>query len=69
MQVNCESTVASTEFLDDVYYDLSDDTDLLSPVGNNDATITKIMKFSGLSLTKLGYISTTNSICPNPVKI
>ena len=57
---------ASTNFLGTVYEDLSDDTDPLSPVGNDDPTITHIKKFSGLSLTKVGYISTTNIICPKP---
>jgi gliding motility-associated-like protein/uncharacterized repeat protein (TIGR01451 family) len=58
--------IASTNFLGDVYEDLSDDTDPLSPVGNDDPTITHIKKTSGLSLTKVGYISTTNMICPKP---
>jgi len=58
--------IASTNFLGTVYEDLSDDTDPLSPVGNDDPTITHIKKFSGLSLTKVGYISTTNIICPKP---
>ncbi len=58
--------IASTNFLGTVYEDLSDDTDPLSPVGNDDPTITHIKKYSGLSLTKVGYISTTNIICPKP---
>ncbi len=58
--------IASTNFLGTVYEDLSDDTDPLSPVGNDDPTITHIKKFSGISLTKVGYISTTNIICPKP---
>ncbi len=58
--------VATTNFLGDVYKDLSDDTDPLSPVGNDDPTITHIKKFSGIALTKIGYISTTNVICPKP---
>ncbi len=58
--------VASTNFLGDVYQDLSDDTDPLSPVGEDDPTITHIKKFSGISLIKTGYISTTNIVCPKP---
>jgi len=57
---------ASTNFLGNVYDDLSDDTDILSPVGNDDPTITHIMKYSGLSFTKLGMIQTTNMNCPKP---
>ena len=56
----------STNFNGTVYEDLSDDTDPLSPVGNDDPTITHIKKQSGISLTKVGYISTTNIICPKP---
>ncbi len=58
--------VGSTNFLGTVYEDLSDDTDPLSPVGDDDPTITHIKKFSGVSLTKVGHISTTNMICPKP---
>ncbi len=58
--------IASTNFLDEVYSDLSDDTDILSPVGNDDPTITHIMKYSGLSLTKVGVIHSSNVYCPKP---
>ena len=57
---------ASTNFLGTVYDDLSDDTDILSPVGNDDPTITHIQKYSGLSVTKLGVIQTSNMTCPKP---
>lgn len=58
--------IASTNFLGTIYQDLSDDTDILSPVGDDDPTITHILKYSGLSLTKVGAIQTTNVICPKP---
>jgi len=58
--------IASTNFLNKVYSDLSDDSEIFAGVGNDDPTITKIKKYSGIALTKASYISTTNSICPKP---
>ena len=60
------SATGSLDFLGTVYQDISDDTDPLSSVGPDDATITHILKYSGMALTKVGTIQTTNIICPKP---
>jgi gliding motility-associated-like protein/uncharacterized repeat protein (TIGR01451 family) len=60
------SATATTTFDGTTYTDISDDTDPDSPLGQDDPTITHILKHSGLSLIKVGVIDTTHPICPMP---